>query len=171
VSGQKWPCGPNGSGGLAVRDPEAWQPTYGAYAHVAHWDDYVTGDVVGDARRLEMSQEALPPLAGFAASAEWLMNEVGLARAHAHAKHLNARTRARLLDAGIDPATLHGDAHLLGIDVQDGAAVATAAAVLDDGFLIRPLGDDRLRVSFGFWNTHEEVDGVADAISSRLLAD
>jgi L-cysteine/cystine lyase len=168
VSGQKWPCGPNGSGGLALIDPEAWEPTYGAYAHVAHWDDYVTGDLVTDGRRFEMSQEALPPLAGFAASVTWIAEEVGLARAQAHARYLNAHARAGLERANVDLALLHGDAHLLAVDVPDGSAPGISSALHDAGFLIRPLGEDRIRISFGFWNTTGEVDGAVDAIAAQL---
>jgi L-cysteine/cystine lyase len=168
VSGQKWPCGPNGSGGLALVDPEAWQPTYGAYAHVAHWDDYVSGDLVTDGRRFEMSQEALPPLAGFAAAVDWIAAEVGIARAHAHARYLNAHARDRLSGAQLEPGQLHGEAHLLAIDVPAGSAPDITTAMHDAGFLVRPLGEDRVRCSFGFWNTTAEVDGAMDAITSQL---
>jgi L-cysteine/cystine lyase len=168
VSGQKWPCGPNGSGGLAIIDPEAWLPTFGAYAQVASWDDNVQGDIVADGRRLETSQEALTPLAGFTASVEWIVSEVGLARAHGHGKHLNARTRARLQAAGVDVALLHGDAHLLALDVPAGSAQDIAATLMADGILIRPLGTDRVRSSFGFWNTEDEVDALADALATQL---
>jgi L-cysteine/cystine lyase len=167
VSGQKWPCGPNGSGGLALRDPEAWQPTYGAYAQVTGFGDYLGDDLVSDGRRFEMSQEALPPLAGFAASVHWLVAEVGIARAHAHAKTLNALARERLVASGVNDDLLHGEAHLLAIDAP-GAAVGHATALLEAGFLTRPLGEDRLRASFGFWNTPAEVTGFVDALVARL---
>lgn len=169
VSGQKWPCGPNGSGGLALLDPEAWQPTFGAYSQLESWDDYISTAIVPDGRRFEMSQESLAPLAGFAESVHWLLDEVGLSRAYTHARALNERARTRLEGAGVDPDSLHGEAHLLGIDVPDGRASEWTKAIYDEGFLIRALGDDRLRCSFGCWNTPEEVDGCVDAIASRLL--
>lgn len=168
VSGQKWPCGPNGSGGLALLDPEAWQPTFGAYSQLESWDDYISTAIVPDGRRFEMSQEALQPLAGFTASVRWLLDEVGLERALGHARALNELARARLHRAGVAPDALHGDAHLLGIDVPAGHAPAWATALYEEGFLIRALGDDRLRCSFGCWNDAAEVERCADAIAALL---
>ena len=164
VSGQKWPCGPNGSGGLAMRDPESWLPTFGAYTQVVDYSDILHSDVTPEGRRLEQSQEALAPLAGIAASVRWLTNAVGIDRAHAHARMLNARIRAALEAGGIDPTTLHGVDHLLAIDVDAGTAADRSAALHDRGFLVRPLGEDRIRASFGCWNTPDEVDGLAAAL-------
>ena len=163
VSGQKWPCGPSGSGGLALIDPEAWHPTFGAYAQLGSWDEYIPVDVLTDGRRFEMSQEALQPLAGFAASVRWLVDEVGLWRAHQHACALNARVRERLAAGGIDPSRLQGGEHLLSIEVP-GRGPAVAAALLERGYLIRFLSDDRVRLSLGCWNTPEELDGCVDTI-------
>lgn len=168
VSGQKWPCGPNGSGGLALLDPEAWQPTFGAYAQLASWDDYISTDVVVDGRRFETSQEALAPLAGFAASVRWLVTEVGLSQAHRHARTLNARARTRLRSSGVDDRCLHGDDHLLGVDVPAGAAPGLAAALYERGCLVRNLGADRIRLSFGCWNTDADVDRCIDALLEQL---
>jgi L-cysteine/cystine lyase len=168
ISGQKWPCGPSGSGGLAMRDPEAWLPTYGAYTQVTDYDDFLGSPLTPEGRRLEMSQEALAPLAGFAASVGWVMDEVGLARARAHGRACNARAREMLAAGGIDPETLHGFDHLLSIDVV--RADKIAAALYEDGFLIRSLSPQRLRLSFGFWNTADEVEGCIDALLARARA-
>jgi L-cysteine/cystine lyase len=170
VSGQKWPCGPNGSGGLALRDPEAWQPTFGAYAQLNSWDEYIPGDVSSDGRRFEMSQEALQPLAGFTASVRWLTSEVGIERAQAHARALKARVRARLEAGGVDPGDLTGDRHLLSIIVPAGRAPAIATALLDRDYLIRFLTPERVRLSMGFWNTPEELDGCAEALLEQLAS-
>jgi L-cysteine/cystine lyase len=163
VSGQKWPCGPSGSGGLALVDPEAWQPTFGAYAQLGSWDEYIPVDVLTDGRRFEMSQEALQPLAGFAASVRWLVDEVGLWRAHQHGCALNARARERLAAGGVDASRMHGEQHLLSIDVR-GRGPAVASTLLERGFLIRFLTDDRVRLSLGCWNTPEEIDGCIETL-------
>lgn len=165
VSGQKWPCGPNGSGALVLRDPHSWLPTFGAYLQVTDHDDILRSPVVDDARRFEQSQEAFGPLAGFAASVGWLLDDVGLDRAMAHARHLNARARTGLTALGVDPAHLHGGAHLMSIDRPTGDAVAVATALLERGVLVRPLGETRVRASFGCWNTEAEVDLLVDAVA------
>lgn len=165
ISGQKWPCGPSGSGGLALRDPEAWLPTYGAYTQVTDYDDFLGSPLTPQARRMEMSQEALAPLAGFAASVEWILGEVGLARACAHGRACNARAREMLAAGGVDESTLHGFDHLLAIDMQD--AVEIASALYGDGYLIRSLTPERLRLSFGFWNTAPEIEGCVESLLAR----
>jgi L-cysteine/cystine lyase len=170
VSGQKWPCGPNGSGALVLQDPEAWAPTFGAYMQVTDHEEILTSGVVATAGRFEQSQEALEPLAGIAASLQWLDEVVGIARAQAHARALNARARAGLELAGVDPARLHGHAHLLAIDTPDRGAMATSAALLDDGTLVRPVGDTRIRASFAAWNTPAEVDALVRQLTPHLTA-
>jgi L-cysteine/cystine lyase len=170
VSGQKWPCGPNGSGGLALLDPEAWHPTFGAYAQLGSWDEYIPVDVLTDGRRFEMSQEALQPLAGFTASVRWITSEIGISRAQAHAEALNERVRARLEGGGIDPARLLGEQHLLTLDVPDGRGPGISRALLDRGFLIRYLTGERVRLSLGFWNTPEELDECVDALLEELAS-
>jgi L-cysteine/cystine lyase len=168
VSGQKWPCGPNGSGGLAMCDPEAWLPTFGAYTQVTDFDDILGSDVVAEGRRLEQSQEALGPLAGLAASVHWLVDEVGLQAVHEHARAMNARARAALQATGVDPASLHGHDHLLAIDTPAGRAAAIAEQLVQDGVMVRPLGDSRLRASFGCWNTRAEIDLLCDRLAPHL---
>ncbi len=162
VSGQKWPCGPSGSGAVALVDPEAWQPTYGAFMQVVDHVNVLASPLVGDCRRFEMSQEDLAPLVGIAASVEWLMATVGLDRIHAHARACNARARARLVGGGIDPDSMQGDANLLAIRLT--GAVDVNRRLHAAGYLVRDIGDQLLRVSFGCWNTPEEVDGVVDAL-------
>jgi L-cysteine/cystine lyase len=169
ISGQKWPCGPSGSGGLALRDPEAWLPTYGAYTQVTDYDDFLGSPLTVEGRRLEMSQEALAPLAGFAASVGWIVGEVGLPRVLAHARACNVRARELLAGSGVDPASIHGTDHLLAIDVPRADELATA--LYGDGYLIRSLSTERLRISFGFWNTADEVEGCIAALCARMLTD
>jgi L-cysteine/cystine lyase len=171
ISGQKWPCGPSGSGGLALIDPEAWLPTYGAFMQVTGFSNYnemLTSPLVADGRRLEMSQEALGPLAGIAASVRWIVEEVGLPRVGAHARACNVRAREMLLTGGIEAALLHGHDHLLAIDLPGADTIATE--LYDDGFLVRSLSPKRLRLSFGFWNTAAELEGCIDAILTRTRA-
>lgn len=168
VSGQKWPCGPNGSGCVALADPEAWLPTAGAYMQITDHENILSSPVVADGRRLEQSQEALLPLAGIAASLAWLLDDVGVARAHAHARHLNARLRSQLSSTGIHETMLHGSDHLLALDTPSGNAPEICAALLDAGLLTRPLETARLRISFGCWNTEAEIDELASALAQQF---
>ncbi|MCW2923573.1 MAG: aminotransferase class V-fold PLP-dependent enzyme [Thermoleophilia bacterium] len=170
VSGQKWPLGPNGSGGLALVDPEAWRPTFGAYLQVADPADCLGSPLATDGRRFETSQEALGPLVGFAASVGWLTRRVGIDRASAHAAHLNASVREVLVGGGVPADALHGEGHLLAVDVPGDAAVEVTMGLHGAGFAVRPLGSTRVRISFGCWNTTAEATGCAEALA-RLLTD
>lgn len=161
VSGQKWPCGPNGTGGLALIDPEAWLPTFGAYMQSTSPRDVLTAPIVTDGRRFETSQEAFAPLAGFAASVGWLVTKVGAGRAAAHARALNEQFRSALADA---PMTVLGSAHLACVELEHPVAVEACEQLAADGVSIRPLSCSRVRVSFGCWNTPDEVVRCADLI-------
>jgi L-cysteine/cystine lyase len=168
VSGQKWPCGPNGSGAVTLVDPEAWAPTWGGFMQVVDHERPLDSAVVSDARRLETSQEALLPLAGIAASVAWLTGEVGLSRAHAHARHLNAIARSQLATAGVHDGAMHGTDHLLVIDVPDARANEIASKLFEAGVLVRPIGVDRIRASFGCWNLESEIRTFTDLLGSAL---
>ncbi|MCZ4497269.1 MAG: cysteine desulfurase [Thermoleophilia bacterium] len=167
VSGQKWPCGPNGSGGLALIDPEAWLPTFGSGMQVEDYTQPLTSPIVADGRRFESSQEAMAPLAGFANSVGWLVEDVGLWRARAHGQALNARARMHFASF-IDETALMGAEHLLCVDVGAGTADSIAVALDAQGISIRNLGPDRIRLSFGCWNTPAEIDAAVAAIGEAI---
>lgn len=169
VSGQKWPCGPNGSGGLALVDPEAWRPTFGAYMQVTDPASAFTADLVPDARRFETSQEAMTPLAGFAASVEWLVRDVGIVRATAHAKARNVQARERMASVlGERVVAAHGNIHLLCVELDAPVAEQVAVDLCRADISIRSLSPTRIRLSFGAWNTSAEVDSAVDAIAASL---
>jgi L-cysteine/cystine lyase len=167
VSGQKWPCGPNGSGGLALVDPEAWLPTFGGFAQVADPMDAFAAEVATDGRRLESSQESMLPLAGFAAGAAWVVETIGLWRAEAHARLLNALARD-LLHGAEGVGELSGDAHLLCVHLPGGTAEQVAATLGEGGFVVRSLGPGIVRLSFGAWSSVEDVTSCVEAISRAV---
>jgi hypothetical protein len=68
----------------------------------------------------------------------------------------------------VDVSALHGFDHLLAIDVARADEIATA--LYEDGYLIRSLTPQRLRLSFGFWNTAAEVEGCIEALLARARA-
>jgi len=158
LSGQKWPCGPNGTGGLAMVDPEAWLPTFGGFQQVLDPGASLVSPVQPDGRRFETSQESMAPLAGFAASVAWLVGTVGLWRAEAHARLLNAHARAALATLGAGVRTLHGDVHLLCVELMPDTAEDVVRSLGAGGIVTRNLGPDVLRLSFGCWNSVEDVD-------------
>jgi len=52
----------------------------------------------------------------------------------------------------------------------EGRAPELSKALFERGFLIRFLGDDRVRLSLGCWNTPEEVDACVDTLLELLIS-
>lgn len=171
VSGQKWPAGPHGSGGVVLADPERWAPTFGAYFTTTSPYECLTAPYQRDGRRLECCQEAPLPLVGLAASLDFLLDEVGVQHAAERSHDLNLHARRKLVDLGVvAPEDAHvalgGEAHLLTIARRAGDAVELNTALASEGIVVRDLRPDLLRVSFGYWNTTDEVDLLATAIAA-----
>lgn len=169
ISGQKWPCGPNGSGGLALIDPERWSPCFGAYMQVVDHTNILNSQLVRTGVRFEQSQESLGPLAGIAESIQWLLDDVGgIDTIEQHARVLNQQARSTLMKSGLNTSNVHGSAHLLCIETEDPSAEQVSERMLEDGFLIRPLGSSRVRLSFGCWNTPDEIVRACSALTNHL---
>jgi L-cysteine/cystine lyase len=167
VSAHKWPLGPNGCGALVLKDPEAWMPTFGGFFNVEDFADPLHSAWQTNGSRLEFAQEAMVPLAGWAASLGFLLDEVGVDRAAQHSAWLNRELREKIVD---HPALTNfsGHAHLLSFGVPAGRAPEIATALAARGIDIRDLGPDMLRASLGFWNTLDEVDSLARELRSCL---
>jgi L-cysteine/cystine lyase len=167
VSGQKWSLGPNGAGALALADPAAWQPTSGAFFTVTDPARPLEAPFSTDGRRFEFAQEAWQPLVGWRASLRFLFDEAGGPEAaQNHARALNAVARELLEPIpGIDE--LSGHAHLLCARMP-GRAVEVSAALAAKGIVVRPIGSDVLRLSFGFWNDLDDLARAAQAIGAAL---
>jgi selenocysteine lyase/cysteine desulfurase len=170
VSGQKWPGGPNGSGGLVLRDPEAWQPSWAGFNTVSDYMEPLDAPLSTRGMRLEHSQEALVPLVGVTAALDFLIDDVGVAEAAAHSASLNPYAREVLSpivsaafprDDGWDGIT--GRAHLLCIKTP-GHAERIACELIARRIIVRNVGADLLRVSLGWWNTPAELDQLGAAL-------
>lgn len=177
ISGQKWPLGPNGSGALLLADPERWLPTFGSHSSTTDPTACLTAPYHADARRLEHSQEAVLPLLGFTAAVDWLLGNVTMDHAHAHARAMNALAREVLAPAlgplCTGPVDLSGDAHLLVARVREGTAEHLARALSASGVSIRNLGDSHIRFSLGIWTTATDLAHAAGALDAvgELAAD
>ncbi len=177
VSGQKWTLGPSGSGCLAIRDPERFNPVMGGFFVTQDPTQPLTAPLSTHHARFEFSQEATIPLVGIVASLAFLEERIGVARAHAHAKARNAHARTLLEPAlhdltGSDtPAALmSGDAHLLVCSVPAGLAPTIVSFAAQHNVDIRYLDDASLRISLGSWTRDEDLQMLAD-IMQRIAAD
>jgi L-cysteine/cystine lyase len=156
VSGQKWLCGPDATGGLYVREPETLQVALPTYFSQDGYDESGTFTPKQGAARFDSGWIPTPSLAGLEAA-------LGTAphwAAH-HATEISARGWA-LLANRFEVATAPGQANLVSF-VPGGDPAETARRLFDQGIVVRDMpGTGWLRISCGWWTSDEDLE--------RLLA-
>jgi len=170
VSGQKWLCGPGGTGALYVRKDRLthFRPTYVRMAQ-----SEPTGFVIPapGAARFEIGEFYTPALLAQLATLTWIQDEVGLDWMYDRIAALGQQCWAGL--AKIDGVTVTTPrdqmAGIVCFNV-DGMHPREVTEKLEPmGFTIRyveyALGPTVARVSNSWWNTEEEVDGLVAAVA------
>lgn len=171
ISGQKWLCGPEGTGALFIRSNRQaeFAPSsvrYGQFDPAGFFIPPAGG------RRYEMGENNPAAVEGFCAALTFNLQEVGLEWGAGRAKALGTRFHGAISRvSGVTVATpsgKHGGLVCFNVDNMDPAAVTDA--LYAKGFTIRyvtsPPGPQVARASIGWWNTEEEVDALVDAIGS-----
>ena len=162
-AGQKWLCGPDGTGMLyvspALRDRVgALVRSYGSFADTAAGLD---APLQPDARRYDASALSAEALA-FALASHSVLAELGWGAVHDRARSLATGLADRLRDAGRDIAT-RGDTTLVSWSVADAAAVRDRLSAA--GIALRDLpGRNLLRASIGAWNDASDLDRLLEAL-------
>ncbi|MBX5477331.1 MAG: aminotransferase class V-fold PLP-dependent enzyme [Clostridia bacterium] len=146
---------PSVTGWFGQRDPYAFDP--------------FTLEPAPAALRFQGGTPAVP--AAYAAAASiGLIASVGVERIWAHVQRLAARLTDRLRAAGV-PLFSPLDAKTRGPQVA--ALVpnpeATAQALAREGFVVSPRGR-AVRISLHYYNTDDDIDGVADALTALVRA-
>jgi L-cysteine/cystine lyase len=156
VSGQKWLCGPDATGGLYVREPETLHVALPTYFSQDGYDESGTFTPKQGAARFDSGWIPTPSLAGLEAA-------LGTAphwAAH-HATEISARGWA-LLANRFEVATAPGQANLVSF-VPGGDPAERARRLFDQGIVVRDMpGTGWLRISCGWWTSDEDLE--------RLLA-
>ncbi|OPX89287.1 MAG: Cysteine desulfurase [Pelotomaculum sp. PtaB.Bin013] len=167
-SGQKWLCGPEGTGALYIRQERLndLHPAYIGYASVEHFDPEGSFSFHSTARRFEFATTNTPSLLGQGASIRWLTEYVGLDWAFDRIKTLHHLTRQELATVTdvtvLTPAAAAGliSFQLNGVEPQQ--LVKTLAS---QGIIIRTIKElNCVRASIGFFNTEEEVECLVKAV-------
>ena len=162
-SGQKWMCGPVGTGMLWV-DP-AWQervvqrgPTY---LNLAAPNDGLASGLQPDARRYDTPSLGTERLAAALASHD-VLAAAGWDAVHARAAGLASTLAEALADAGHEVLP-RGDTTLVTWRAGDPAAGRERAA--ERGVLIRDIPNRPwLRASTGAWNDENDLQQLLDAL-------
>lgn len=169
LPGQKWLCGPQGTGALYIRKErlDALYPAFIGYASVEAFNPSENFRYHGDARRFEVGSTNIPALAGQEASISWLTCNVGLDWIFDRTSKLAEQARRELAAvpgvAVVNPAQAAGLIifRLEGVEPQQ-----LVAALADQGIIIRTINElHSVRVSVGFFNTEDEVGRLVRAVA------
>jgi L-cysteine/cystine lyase len=160
VSAQKWLCGPDATGALYVRDPEALRPRLIGYPAAESYDLAAgTWTPKAGAARFDPGFAPSVSLAGLEAA----LGDLPEGR-HDRARALAERCRALLLASGREVVTEPGQATLVSFRARGDAAATTAALDARD-VIVRDLPKtDLLRASVGWWNDEGDLQRLVDAL-------
>jgi L-cysteine/cystine lyase len=167
-AGQKWLCGPEGTGALYVRPGIAAQPTHVSTHSVrpsgAGGRDPRNVSLADTARRFESSAVFRPALHGLHAALRWLTDDIGLDvvfdRTRALARYCHDR-----LSALPGAEVLAPREAMAGLVCFRLPSAPTVAALQERGLTIRRIPEtDALRASCAFFNTWAEIDRLADVL-------
>jgi L-cysteine/cystine lyase len=158
VSCQKWLGGPEPTGALYVRDPEALRvaiPSAFSVESIERDGSFVARD---GARRFDSGWTATPALAGLeaalAGAPDWRFERAAELR----------RACREALDARFELVAPDTEATLVSF-VGPGDAAADAARLYDAGVILRDLpGTGWLRASCGWWTSEEDVERLVAAL-------
>ncbi|MEN0015945.1 MAG: aminotransferase class V-fold PLP-dependent enzyme [Solirubrobacteraceae bacterium] len=168
AAGQKWTCGPVGTGALWV-DP-SWAPDGGAgvwptYGNLADPHGGLGAPPWPDARRLDAPSLSVELLAGGLAALDALEG-LGWETIHREAVERAARLAERLAAAGADvaprgPSTLVAWRH-----ADEAAAAAFVATALEQQIVVRSFdGEPWVRAAVGAWTSDEHLDRLVALVA------
>lgn len=160
-AGQKWLCGPDGTGMLHTTPQlrERLTVSRRGYGNLAKPDAGLEAGLHGDARRLDSMSLSAESLACALAAARTL-SEAGWPEVHERARALAALLAERLRERGREVAP-RGDTTL--VSFQSADPTAERAHLAESGVILRNIpGRPWLRASVGAWNDEGDIE--------RLLA-
>ena len=160
VSGQKWLCGPEGTGVLVVAEPEALPVARPSYLSQRAYEPDGTFEAKPGARRFDPSVTPAPATAGFraalAARPEW-----ALERGAEIAEVFRGELRAR----GFDVVLPRERATLVSWRVPADESAAAVARLAEAGVIVRDLpGRGLVRASVGWWSNEDDLDRLLAAL-------
>jgi selenocysteine lyase/cysteine desulfurase len=164
-AGQKWLCGPDGTGMLYVTAAlrERLAVTRRGYGNLADPNAGIDATPHADARRfdsLALSAEAL----ACALSATRVLESAGWAAVYERGRTLAARLAELLAERGREPAP-RGDTTLVSFSSADPEAERERLA--EKGVILRNIpGRPWLRASVGAWNDDDDLDRLLRALST-----
>ncbi len=169
MPGQKWLGCPEGTGAL-------WIPRHRFTDFVPTYVRYCSADPSGyvlptaGARRYEMGEAYAPAVLGMEAQLTFLLEDVGLDWMYDRIRTLADRFLTSIQDIdGITVCSPRGQiGGLVCFNVEGATPQDVAAALYERNYTIRfvayPPGPTVARASVAWWNSEEEVDGLAEEL-------
>jgi selenocysteine lyase/cysteine desulfurase len=164
ASGQKWMCGPDGSGCLYVRREvaERLDPPWPSYASLAEPSRASELLPHPGARRFDMGVPAGPPTA-WSLAALTLLRDAGLDWVYSRAADGAARLASTLASRGFDVAP-RGRTTL--VSWRSSSAEDDVARLAAEGVMVRFLpGLGLVRASVGAWTSDEDLERLVRALA------
>lgn len=160
ISGQKWLCGPEGTGALVVADPGALRIGRPSYLSQDGYEQDGAFEPRGGAARFDPNLTPGPAVAGLRAA----MSAIP-AWAHERAGEMAERFRSRLAESGHDVVVPEERATLVSwrAPVEESAGIVERLA--DAGVIVRDLpGRGLIRASVGWWTNDDDLERLLAAL-------
>jgi L-cysteine/cystine lyase len=162
VSGQKWLCGPEGTGALVVAEPDALRVARPSYLSQQSYETDGAYEPQAGARRFDPNLTPDAHVAGLqaaiAARPEW---------GYERAAEVAETFREGLLEAGVDVVVPEERATLVSwrVPAEDSAAVVGGLA--ERGVIVRDLpGRGLVRASVGWWSNEDDLDRLLTGLAA-----
>lgn len=165
VSGQKWLCGPSGTGALWVRSSALSQlgTPWPWYLSKARGPDGVK-DWPG-ARRLDATTLSMTSLEGVVAALAWHAEQVGRGALGFAMERANGLREALARVPGVRVLPTRAPSLLVSFRVEGERANDVVARLEQQSVLVRSIPDaDCVRAAVGFWNDDRDMDTLLHAL-------
>ena len=173
LPGQKWLCGPEGTGALYVRRERLkdLSPSFLGYGSVEEFDQDGNFRLHRSVRRFEVGSVNIPAITGLGASIHWLQQEVGLDWAYDRIRSLGQLTRRELAAIpGVTVLTPDRAAGLVSFRLEGVRPELLVEILAGQGIIIRSISELAcVRASLGFFNTEEEVEKLVRAVAAAKI--
>jgi L-cysteine/cystine lyase len=157
VSGQKWLCGPEGTGALVVADPDGLRVGHPSYLSQDGYEQDGAFEPKAGAARFDPNLTPGPHTAGLRAAIQAIPSW-----AYEHATDVAERFRSRLTDAGCDVVVPEERATLVSWRVSQDESADVVARLADAGVIVRDLpGRGLVRASVGWWTNDDDLERLA----------
>jgi L-cysteine/cystine lyase len=160
ISGQKWLCGPEGTGALVVSDPDGLRVGHPSYLSQDGYEHDGSFEPRPGAARFDPNLTPGADTAGLRAAIQ-AIPEWGYERATEMAE----RFRERLREAGCDVVVPRQRATLVSWRIPADDSEGLVAALAEAGVIVRDLpGRGLVRASVGWWTSDHDLERLVAAL-------